>query len=179
MNRRKQNPRALSGAVNMLLMGGVFILSGWMLPLTAQTNEVFRWTDPYGAVLRVATAPQEADYWATTMDGSVFNPIYTNLINTLQHDLITGSVAGTAAQSNNLVYSIVQGPSWLTMSPDGTFSGTPDETILIYNNWIIAATSSNGLVETLTLRMTVENVNDPPRFSTNTIVLSAIAEGVS
>ncbi|MDF7799094.1 Ig-like domain-containing protein [Pontiellaceae bacterium B1224] len=69
----------------------------------------------------------------------------------------TSSLAGSAIDDGDiLTYSILSGPDWLTVEPDGsTLSGTPGIANAGPNEWTIQVSDGNGGTDTATLRIGV------------------------
>jgi hypothetical protein len=69
----------------------------------------------------------------------------------------SSSIADAASDPDgqSLTYSIVSGPSWLTISSDGTLSGTPSVDDIGINSWVIEVTDPTGLSATATLEIRV------------------------
>lgn len=69
----------------------------------------------------------------------------------------SGSLVGSATDVDGdpLSYSIVSGPSWLSLATDGSLSGTPGSADLGPNSWTIEVTDGNGTTQTTTLHIAV------------------------
>jgi len=50
---------------------------------------------------------------------------------------LSGDVADSDTQPGGLTFAMLSGPSWLTIAPDGTLSGTPGMTDLGPNSWTV------------------------------------------
>ncbi|PXA04648.1 hypothetical protein DDZ13_05605 [Coraliomargarita sinensis] len=86
--------------------------------------------------------------------------------------LYSGSIAGTALDDdgNPLTYAKVSGPAWLSVASDGTLSGTPINSDVGSNSFIVTVT--DGVIATpveATLNITVLNTNDAPVFTSDPI----------
>src|SRR5262249_40769852 len=69
-------------------------------------------------------------------------------------------VAANAAVSGRLLppgatFARVTGPGWLTIKPDGGFTGKPEEFDAGVNSWIVSVTKANGPPTFLQLQMKV------------------------
>jgi hypothetical protein len=69
----------------------------------------------------------------------------------------SGSLADIAddIDGDALTYSILSGPDWLSIAPDGTLSGTPEFLDSGLNTWVIQVSDGNGGTATTTLEITV------------------------
>ncbi|BCU76388.1 hypothetical protein llg_11030 [Luteolibacter sp. LG18] len=91
----------------------------------------------------------------------------------------SGSIASYGADvdaGDTLTYSKVNGPSWLTVGPNGALSGTPVNSDVGVNSFTVKVTDAAGTSSTATLNITVANTNDAPIFSTNPITGSGATE---
>jgi uncharacterized repeat protein (TIGR03803 family) len=77
-----------------------------------------------------------------------------------------------------LTFSLVSGPSWLSMTTNGIVTGTPALANVGLNVWVVSATNTNGFYATATMNITVI-ADPPPVFVTNTLVESAATVGVA
>jgi hypothetical protein len=78
----------------------------------------------------------------------------------------TGTLDDSATDADagdTLNYYKFSGPGWLTVSTNGTLSGTPDNTGL--NSWTVFVSDGNGGTDTATLQITVDNAVTPPVLS--------------
>ncbi len=68
-----------------------------------------------------------------------------------------GSLSGLAVDPNRdpLTYSLVSGPPWLTVAPDGTLGGTPAVTNIGLNTFVVQVADGNGGSDTATLKINV------------------------
>ncbi|MGA0845919.1 MAG: PA14 domain-containing protein, partial [Luteolibacter sp.] len=71
----------------------------------------------------------------------------------------TGSLAGFASDPDSdwdvVSYSLVSGPSWLSVAADGSLSGTPGVNVVGINSFTIRATDKRGLSDTATIAIEV------------------------
>jgi autotransporter-associated beta strand protein len=81
-------------------------------------------------------------------------------------------VASDADVGDTLTYSIVSGPSWLTVSPSGALGGTPTIADVGTNNITVRVTDSLGATAEATVVVTVARANAAPTFPTDPINLS-------
>jgi VCBS repeat-containing protein len=72
-------------------------------------------------------------------------------------DAFSGSLAGSATDvdGDTLSYSILSGPSWLSVAADGTLSGTPGLSDQGLGSWQIQVEDGNGETATNTLEINV------------------------
>ena len=83
----------------------------------------------------------------------------------------TQTLAGSATDPNGgtLTYSKVTGPSWLAIASGGALSGTPANSDVGVNTFVVRVTDSVGATDDATLRITVNNTNDAPVWSAGPI----------
>jgi hypothetical protein len=86
-------------------------------------------------------------------------------------DTIAGSATDVDA-GDTLTYSKVSGPAWLTVSADGTLSGTPGSGDVGANVFTVQVDDGNGGTDTATLNITVNTAPAIPAAPSN---LSATA----
>lgn len=93
----------------------------------------------------------------------------------------SSTIAGSAtdADGDTLSYSKTSGPNWLTVSTDGSISGTPLQNDVGINNWIVSVSDGNGGSDQTTLQITVQNVNDNPLFINDTLMLPDATEEIN
>lgn len=88
----------------------------------------------------------------------VFNadPIDGGVI--LQGKVFAGSLASYVDDANGdaLAFSKVSGPAWLTINPDGTYSGTPGSVNQNANQFVVKAEDPDGLFDTAAFTVTVQ-----------------------
>ena len=92
----------------------------------------------------------------------------------------SGTLDGDAGDldDDNLTYSKVSGPAWLTIAANGALSGTPLNSDVGLNSWSVQVEDGNGGSDQATLEITVINTNDPPTFNSDPIVEANGTEGV-
>jgi hypothetical protein len=64
-------------------------------------------------------------------------------------------------------FSVLSGPAWLSVSSDGSFSGTPGEGDIGLNTWQVQVSDGQGHVETTTMKVKVHPVRFPRRVSSS------------
>jgi hypothetical protein len=68
----------------------------------------------------------------------------------------TGAITATDADAGDtLTYTKISGPDWLTVSPSGALSGTPDNGNIGANNFVVRVTDVGGLYDEAALTITV------------------------
>ncbi|HEY5653812.1 MAG TPA: glycosyl hydrolase, partial [Pontiella sp.] len=75
----------------------------------------------------------------------------------------SGTVAGSAWDPNGdtpLIYSVVDGPAWLSVATNGVLSGTPGSLDVGTNSWTVQVADANGGSETATLNIIVGAVGE-------------------
>ncbi|MGJ8672760.1 Ig-like domain-containing protein [Rubritalea sp.] len=76
--------------------------------------------------------------------------------------LVSESYSGTLADAvsdtdgDSLTFAVLSGPSWLTIAPDGSLSGTPGSDNTGLNTWLVQVDDGNGGSTTLDLEITVD-----------------------
>ena len=85
--------------------------------------------------------------------------------------------ANVSSGGQGLAFSKLSGPSWLTVAPDGTLSGTPANSDAGLNYFVVRATAANGATDDAALYIEVENVNDAPFWRKDTILIQGITQG--
>ncbi|MGC4016596.1 MAG: Calx-beta domain-containing protein [Luteolibacter sp.] len=91
----------------------------------------------------------------------------------------SGSIASYGADvdvGDTITYSKVSGPSWLSVASNGALSGTPDNSNVGANAFVVKVTDVAGANATATLNITVTNTNDAPTFTANPITGSGATE---
>jgi len=73
------------------------------------------------------------------------------------------------ADGGTLTYVKVSGPSWLTVASNGALSGTPANSDVGKNAFVVRVSDSSGASDDANLYVTVNNVNDPPVWSSTSI----------
>jgi hypothetical protein len=71
-------------------------------------------------------------------------------------------------ESDPMTYSKTAGPAWLTVAANGTLSGTPGNSNVGANVFVVQVDAAGGS-DTATLNITVINTNDAPTFITDPI----------
>ena len=93
-----------------------------------------------------------------------------------------GTIANRATDpdaGDTLTFSKVSGPAWLNVAADGTLSGTPLNSNVGANSFIVQVTDAAGASATATLNISVANVNDAPTFTANPITGAGGTQGVA
>jgi predicted esterase len=87
----------------------------------------------------------------------------------------SGSLAGSASDvdaGDALAFSKVSGPAWLSVAANGTLSGTPGNSNVGSNNFVVRVTDAGGLSADAAFNVTVAVLNDAPVFAANPINLN-------
>ena len=88
---------------------------------------------------------------------------------------ITGT-AGDIDAGDTLSYSKFPGPAWLTVASNGSLSGTPGNSDVGSNSFVVRVTDDAGLFDDAVLTISVANVNDAPAFTADPIAGVAATE---
>ena len=91
----------------------------------------------------------------------------------------SGSIVTNASDPDGdpLTFSFVGGPSWLSVAANGALSGTPDNSAVGTNSWLVQVSDGKGGTDTATLIINVINVNDPPVFTVDPIIKTNAVSG--
>jgi uncharacterized repeat protein (TIGR02543 family) len=115
------------------------------------------------AVLSVQILPNSEPVWTA-------NPITGN---TATEDAsYNGTLAGLATDSNpgtTLVFAKLSGPAWLSVAANGTLSGTPANSDVGGNSFVVSASDGVAGPVSTVLNITVINTNDAPAWTANPI----------
>jgi len=86
------------------------------------------------------------------------------------------SLATYASDANGgtLTYSKVSGPAWLTVAPNGALSGTPSNSDVGANLFVVRVTDSSGATDDANLSITVSNTNDAPTWLSDPLVKPSV-----
>jgi hypothetical protein len=68
-----------------------------------------------------------------------------------------------------LTYTKVSGPSWLTVASNGALAGTPANSDVGVNSFVVRVADSTGASDDANLYITVNNVNDAPVWSSSSL----------
>ena len=119
----------------------------------------------------VVTAINVVPNWQPTFN---VNPL--TLANANAGQGYSGTVATDASDLNGdaLTYSKVSGPAWLNVAANGGLSGVPANIDANTNSFVISATDSGGLSNTLTLLI---YVNGAPSFTADPFTMLGIVAG--
>jgi hypothetical protein len=112
-------------------------------------------------------------------DAPVFAADPMNGGNATEDSSYSGTLAGTASDvdvGDNLSYSKLSGPSWLSVASNGALSGIPGNGDVGPNSFTVLVTDGGGLTDEAVFNVTVINVNDAPAFAADPIVGAAATE---
>jgi Putative Ig domain/Galactose oxidase, central domain len=151
--------------------GRTFYLYGYSFNLnTAKTIQSVRVpNNPNVVVTAISLVPN----WQPTFN---VNPLTLASINAGQ--AYSGTVATNAADLNGdaITYAKVSGPAWLNVAGNGSLSGVPANIDANTNTFLISATDSGGLSNTLTLFI---YVNGAPSFALDPFTMPSVVAGQS
>ncbi len=85
----------------------------------------------------------------------------------------SGTLAGTASDMDagaTLNYAKINGPSWLSIAPNGEISGTPTNSHVGPNSFTVIVSDGIAPAVEATLNITVTNTNDAPTFAASPIL---------
>ena len=89
------------------------------------------------------------------------------------------SLAATDANGGTLTYSKLTGPAWLTVAANGALSGTPANSDVGRNYFVVRVADTAGATDDATLWITVTNVNDAPTWTANPINGGTNLQGIA
>lgn len=155
------------------------VLSGTPSNAEVGSNDfVVRVTDGSGAFDEASlTIPVQ-----NVNDAPVFaqNPIALGSTN--EDQLWSNSVASQASDvdlGETLVFSKINGASWMNVAANGTISGTPSNAHVGLNQCTVRVTDQSGAYSDTVVTVTVINVNDAPVFAANPINAAQATEDSS
>lgn len=91
----------------------------------------------------------------------------------------SGSITDEASDTDpgdSLSFEKISGPAWLVIDPAGNLSGTPGNAEVGSQDFEVRVSDSFGAFDTATLRIVVINVNDPPVFASDPVVVPPATE---
>jgi hypothetical protein len=121
----------------------------------------------------VVTAMSLVPNWQPTFN---VNPLTLASINAGQGLSGTVSTNVTDLNGDALTYAKISGPAWLNVAANGSLSGVPANTDANTNSFVISATDSGGLSNTLTLLI---YVNGAPSFTVDPFTMPGVVAGLS
>ena len=119
---------------------------------------------------------------ANTNDAPTFTTNPINRPNAMQGAAYSATIAGTASDvdaGDTLAYSVVSGPTWLTVAADGSISGTPSGADVGSNSWTARVTDALGASATATLNIVVDGQPLPSGWTAADIGSVAFAGSAS
>lgn len=95
----------------------------------------------------------------------------------------SASIAGAATDpdaGDTVTYSKVSGPAWLSVSGNGTLSGTPSAANIGANSFVVQATDGSGASAQATMILQVQpKPNNAPVFTTSPFTMSDATDGTA
>jgi hypothetical protein len=88
------------------------------------------------------------------------------------------SLAGSAT-GGTLTYSKVVGPAWLNVAGNGALTGTPGNSDVGTNTFVVRVTNQHGATDDATLNIVVINVNDAPTWTASPFTRPEVTRGVA
>lgn len=102
--------------------------------------------------------------------GFSFNPIdLPAATEDVNYATLSESLLATDANGGNLTYSKLSGPAWLAVAANGALSGTPANSDVGENYFVVRVADPLGATDDAALRITVTNVNDAPSWTLDPI----------
>jgi len=102
---------------------------------------------PSGSSWSSPSVPSPQD-WVLVMQAAGATPVV--LTNATAGQAYTGQLSPAGA-----AFAKLSGPAWLTINPDGSFTGTPGQTDAGVNTWIVAVSVGGGSPTYIQLQITV------------------------
>lgn len=93
-----------------------------------------------------------------------------------EDEALTGRLIATDANADVLTFSKISGPSWLTVTADGTLGGMPTNANVGSNTFKVKVSDPSNASATATLSIQVANTNDAPVFKISPLVYPAGTE---
>jgi len=109
----------------------------------------------------------------------------TWVLNPIQHSTkeespidLTISQFAKDVDNDKLTFSLIEGPAWATLTPEGKFVGTPQTPNVGLNTFKVRVMDTEGLFADAVVKINVLHVNHKPFWTENPITLPAGQEGV-
>ena len=122
-----------------------------------------------------------SDVYSLWGQSSNNSPVFTsdpiNLPTAAEDAAYTGqTLAGLATDANGgaLAFSKVSGPAWLGVASNGTLSGTPSNSDVGANLFVVRVTDSSGATDDANLSINVSNTNDAPIWISDPLVKPSV-----
>ncbi len=119
-----------------------------------------------GSNAEISNMHWNAGYYATgnTNEAPVFDAEVYDTGNASTSSVYNNSIANTATDPEGLAitYSLISGPSWLSIANDGTLSGTPSSQNTGTNKWIVAPKDPYGATTFASIEMNVSQGSSNP-----------------
>jgi autotransporter-associated beta strand protein len=110
---------------------------------------------------------------ANVNDAPTF-PVNPVMISATEDSAFTGQLAASDVDAGDtLTYTKLTGPAWLIVSTTGALGGTPANADVGPATATVEVKDAANATASVTLNITVANVNDAPTFAINPVVLSA------
>jgi hypothetical protein len=133
---------------------------------------------PHNFTVRVTDAAGLSDVAVLSISVNNVNdaPVFTvnpvNL-NATEDTVITGQLAATDIDAgDSKSFTLINAPTWLTVSTSGAISGTPTNAQVGNHAFTVRVTDGSGAFDEAALNITVANVNDAPVFTVDPINLN-------
>ena len=106
-------------------------------------------------------------------DAPVFAADPINL-NATEDAAFAGQLAASDVDAgDNLTFTKISGPAWLTVSSTGSLGGTPTNAEVGANAFVVRVTDGAGAIDAAALNITVVNLNDAPVFAIDPILAAS------
>jgi hypothetical protein len=136
-----------SGITVSGLLSGVTYTASWFDPARDRSYDIGTVTTSSGS-WNTPNVPSPRD-WVLVMQAPDLGEPVT------QPDATAGQPYSGQLLPVGATFAVQGGPAWLTINPDGSFSGSPGESDAGVNSWIISVTEGGGPATLIQLQITV------------------------
>lgn len=105
------------------------------------------------------------------------NPIILTVKEKLPMSESIAAFAQDPDDGDKLVFSLIEGKPWASLSAEGLFTGTPQREDVGDNTYKVRVADIGGLVADVTVIIRVLHVNQPPYWTDNPVILPNAKEG--
>ncbi len=121
-----------------------------------------------------ATASVTLSITVTNVNDAPIFPVNPVILSATEDSAFTGQLAASDIDAGDtLTYTKLTGPTWLTVSTTGALGGTPANADVGPATATVQVKDAANATASVTLSITISNVNDVPTFPVNPVILSA------
>lgn len=136
-----------SGITVSGLLSGVPYTASWFDPARDRSYDLGMVTTSSGS-WNTPNVPSPRDWVLVMQAPDLGDPV-------IEPDATAGQQYSGQLLPVGATFAVQGGPAWLTINPDGSFSGTPGESDAGINTWIVSATEDGGPATLIQLEITV------------------------